>query len=74
MIIALLGLTICTGIAASDYDTDEQIISTFLIQLFQQNTNSCLLMLPSPDVLKIRNKSDTCERSILKKENMNIVV
>ena len=30
---------------------------TFLIQPFQQNTNSCLLMLPSPETLKIMKRS-----------------
>ena len=33
---------------------------TFLIHPFQQKTNSCILMLPSPDTLKIMNKSVIC--------------
>ena len=32
-------------------------LSTFFIQPFQQNTNSCLLMLPSPETLKIMKRS-----------------
>ena len=41
------------------------LLLTFLIHPFQQKTNSCLLMLPSPETLKIMNRSEICWESIL---------
>ena len=35
-------------------------LTILVIQPFQQYTNSCMLMLPSPDTLKIMNRSLTC--------------
>ena len=45
------------SISVFSFSKKKCIKITFFIQPFQQKTNSCLLMLPSPDTLKIINRS-----------------
>ena len=59
MIIAVRGLTIYfhRNLCFHYLFFSQNKSVTFLIQPFQQNTNSCLLMLPSPETLKIMKRS-----------------